>query len=212
MKGKRVLVTGSSRGIGKASALELARLGATVVVHGRAMSDELAATYQSVRAASPSSIMATADLARVGEIDALFERIAGQLEGLDALVNNAATQKTGALVDLAVEDWDQVLAVNLRAPFLCAQRAARLMRHRRQGGTILNISSVHAFDPRRNHGSLQHRQRRSAAIDPLPGARAGRRQHHGQCARGRRYRHRAHPTRPPSRHFLRHPGGPGWPK
>jgi NAD(P)-dependent dehydrogenase (short-subunit alcohol dehydrogenase family) len=152
LKGKRVLVTGSSRGIGKATALELARLGATVVVHGRTMSDELAATYQAVRAASSSSIMATADLARVGEIDALFERIASELEGLDALVNNAATQKPGALIDLAVEDWDQVLAVNLRAPFLCAQRAARLMRRRRQGGTILNISSVHAFDPRRNHG------------------------------------------------------------
>jgi glucose 1-dehydrogenase len=151
MKGKRVLVTGSSRGIGKASALELARLGATVVVHGRAMSDELVASYQSIRAASSSSIMATADLSRVEEIDALFERLAGQLEGLDALVNNAATQRPGALVDLTVEDWDQVLAVNLRAPFLCAQRAARLMRHRRQGGTILNISSVHAFDPRRNH-------------------------------------------------------------
>jgi len=152
LKGKRVLVTGSSRGIGKASALELARLGATVVVHGKAMSGELAATYQSVRAASSASIMATADLARVGEIDALFERIASQLEGLDALVNNAATQIPGALIDLAVEDWDHVLAVNLRAPFLCAQRAARLMRRRRQGGTILNISSVHAFDPRRNHG------------------------------------------------------------
>ena len=128
LKGKRVLVTGSSRGIGKASALELARLGATVVVHGRTMSDELAATYQAVRTASPSSIMGTADLARVGEIDALFERIASELEGLDALVNNAATQKPGALIDLAVEDWDQVLAVNMRAPFLCAQRAARLMR------------------------------------------------------------------------------------
>ena len=149
MKGKRVLVTGSGRGIGKATVLELARLGATVVVHDKAMSDGLAATYESVRAASPASIMASADLACVGEIDALFERIAGEL---DALVNNAATQKPGALIDLAVEDWDRVLAVNLRAPFLCAQRAARLMRRGRQGGTIVNISSVHAFDPRRNHG------------------------------------------------------------
>jgi NAD(P)-dependent dehydrogenase (short-subunit alcohol dehydrogenase family) len=152
MKTKRVLVTGSGRGIGKATVLELARLGATVVAHDKTMSDELAATYESVRAASPASIMASADLACVGEIDALFERIGGELGGLDALVNNAAMLKGGPLIDLAVEDWDQVLAVNLRAPFLCAQRAARPMRRGRQGGTIVNISSVHAFDPRRNHG------------------------------------------------------------
>ena len=152
MKGKRVLVTGSSRGIGKASALELARLGATVVLHGRTKSDELAAAYQAARAASPSSVMAVADLARAEDIDALFEQITRQLQGLDALVNNAAMQTKAPLIDMAVGDWDRVLAVNLRAPFLCAQRAARLMRRQGQGGAIVNISSVHAFDPRRDHG------------------------------------------------------------
>jgi NAD(P)-dependent dehydrogenase (short-subunit alcohol dehydrogenase family) len=151
LQGKRALVTGSSRGIGKATALELASRGATVVVHGRTMTDELASTHRSVRALSPGSIMATANLSSVNEIDALFARIADELAGLDALVNNAATQKPGPVLDLAVQDWDEVLAVNLRAPFLCAQRAARLMRARGKGGTIVNISSVHALDPRRNH-------------------------------------------------------------
>jgi glucose 1-dehydrogenase len=151
LPGKRVLVTGSSRGIGKATAMELANQGATVVVHGRTMTDELASTFGSVRAVSPGSIMVAANLSCVNEIDALFARIADELGGLDALVNNAVTQKPAAVIDLSVEDWDEVLAVNLRAPFLCAQRAARLMRGSGKGGTIVNISSVHAFDPRRNY-------------------------------------------------------------
>ena len=151
LQGKRILVTGSSRGIGKATALELAKQGAAVVVHGRTMTDQLASTFRAVQAFSPGSIMATASLCSVTEIDALFARIAGDLHGLDALVNNAATQKPSAVIDMAVEDWDEVLTVNLRAPFLCAQRAARLMRDSGKGGTIVNISSVHAFDPRRNY-------------------------------------------------------------
>jgi glucose 1-dehydrogenase len=151
IKGKRILVTGSSRGIGKATALELARQGAAVVVHGRTATDQLAATFRSVLAVSPGSIMATASLSSVEEIDGLFARIAAELGGLDGLVNNAATQKPGAVIDMAVQDWDEVLAVNLRAPFLCAQRAARLMRAGAKGGAIVNISSVHAFDPRRNY-------------------------------------------------------------
>jgi NAD(P)-dependent dehydrogenase (short-subunit alcohol dehydrogenase family) len=151
LKGRRILVTGSSRGIGKTTALELARQGATVVVHGRTMTDELASTFRSVQAVSPGSIMATASLARVEEIDALFGRIAEELHGLDGLVNNAATQKPSPVIDMAAQDWDEVLAVNLRAPFLCAQRAARLMRASGKGGAIVNISSVHAFDPRRNY-------------------------------------------------------------
>jgi hypothetical protein len=115
------------------------------------MSDQLASTFRAVQGISPRSIMATASLASVTEIDALFAKIADELKGLDALVNNAATQKPAAVIDMAVEDWDEVLAVNLRAPFLCAQRAARLMCGSGKGGTIVNISSVHAFDPRRNY-------------------------------------------------------------
>ncbi len=151
LRGKRILVTGSSRGIGKATALELAAQGATVAVHGRRPTEELASAFRAVQAVSPGSIMVTANLSSVQEIDALFARIAAELHGLDALVNNAATQKPSAVIDMPVEDWDEVLAVNLRAPFLCAQRAARLMRGSGKGGAIVNISSVHAFDPRRNY-------------------------------------------------------------
>jgi NAD(P)-dependent dehydrogenase (short-subunit alcohol dehydrogenase family) len=152
LQGRRVLVTGSSRGIGKAIALELAARGASVVVHGPQESDELRAAYRDVCRRSPSSIMVWAELSRSEQITAMFETIRQQLGGLDVLVNNAATQNPSPLIDLEEKDWDYVLAVNLKAPFLCAQHAARLMRaNSGRGGKIINISSVHASAPRRSY-------------------------------------------------------------
>lgn len=151
LKGKRILVTGSSRGIGKAIALELAARGATLVVHGPQESDEIRASYRDVCRRSPASIMVCADLSRSEHIAALFETIRQQLGGLDVLVNNAATQNPSPLIDLEEKDWDYVLTVNLKAPFLCAQHAARLMRANGNGGKIINISSVHGSAPRRNY-------------------------------------------------------------
>jgi NAD(P)-dependent dehydrogenase (short-subunit alcohol dehydrogenase family) len=151
LQGKRILVTGSSRGIGRAIARELAARGATLVVHGPPESEELRASYQDVRKRSPSSILVGADLSHSDRIAALFETIERQLGGLDVLVNNAATQNPSPLVDLEEKDWDHVLTVNLKAPFLCAQHAARLMRSGGRGGKIINISSVHAHAPRRNY-------------------------------------------------------------
>jgi glucose 1-dehydrogenase len=129
----------------------LAARGATLVVHGPRESEELQASYQDVRRWSPASIMIGADLSRGEEITTMFEKIRQQLGGLDVLVNNAATQNPSPLLDLKEEAWDYVLSVNLKAPFLCAQHAARLMREAGHGGKIINISSVHAFAPRRNY-------------------------------------------------------------
>lgn len=150
LKNKRILVTGSTRGIGKAIALEVARRGARVVVHGPENNAELRAAHEAVRAVQPEAIMAPAELSDARAIAALFDTIGEAFGGLDALVNNAAVQNPSPVIDLAVEDWDRVLSVNLRAPFLCAQYAARGMIEHGQGGAIVNISSVHAYAPRRN--------------------------------------------------------------
>ena len=151
LKEKRILVTGSSRGIGKAIALELAAGNATLIVHGPEESSELTASYRDVCRRSPPSIVVCADLSESEQITAMFDTIRQQLGGLDVLVNNAATQNPSPLIDLEEKDWDHVLAVNLKAPFLCAQYAARLMRAGGRGGKIVNISSVHASAPRRNY-------------------------------------------------------------
>jgi glucose 1-dehydrogenase len=150
LKGKRILVTGSSRGIGKAITCEVAAQGALAIVHGPAMSQELDAAAAEVRARGDAIVLA-GDLARPDEIQALMETIRDKAGGLDVLVNNAAVQNPSPVLDLALADWDRVMAVNLRAPFLCAQHAGRLMIDGGRGGKIVNISSVHAYQPRRDY-------------------------------------------------------------
>ncbi len=150
LKNRVALVTGSSRGIGKAIALGLAGEGASVIVHGPLDSEELNSSFEQVKALSPHSIKIEAELSDSKAISGIFETIKNTFGRLDILVNNAATQKPGHFLDMKEEDWDHVLAVNLKAPFLCGQHAGRIMRENKSG-KIINISSVHAFDVRRNY-------------------------------------------------------------
>ena len=149
LEGKIALVTGSSRGIGKVIARELAHRGCTLIVHGSKESDALYDSLEDVKKLSPDSIMVTAELSKPAGIDRMFSHVEQSVTKLDILVNNAATQKPGPVLELEQENWDHVLSVNLRAPFLCAQRAGRIMRDNGTGGKIVNISSVHAYDARR---------------------------------------------------------------
>lgn len=146
---KVALVTGSSRGIGRAIALELANCGYAVVVHGSAESPRLETTLADVRKRQPASISTVAHLADEAAIDAMFTKILATFGRLDALVNNAATQIRDAFPNVKSADWDLIQAVNLRGPFLCGQKAASLMRVN-GAGKIVNISSVHAIAPKRN--------------------------------------------------------------
>lgn len=143
------LVTGSSRGIGRGIALDLAQRGCRVAVHGSRESDKLREALEQVQAISPESIHVVANLADADAIRSAFETIQNTFGRLDILVNNAATQNPAPLLELKEEDWDFVQAVNLKAPFLCSQLAGRMMREQ-GGGKIVNISSVHAKDPKRN--------------------------------------------------------------
>ncbi len=149
LKGKVALVTGSSRGIGKTIARELAGEGCRVIVHGPEDSDDLRQSFEIVEKLSPDSVMIPAELSEPAAIAAMFSQIKRTFARLDILVNNAATQNPSPVLDLKQEDWDRVLSVNLRAPFLCAQHAGRVMRDNKTGGKIVNISSVHAYDARR---------------------------------------------------------------
>jgi len=151
LKGKVALVTGSSRGIGKTIARELAQRGCTLIVHGSKQSDALDGSFEDISNLSGDSIMVTAELSEPGAIEKMFSQIRQASPRLDILVNNAATQKRGAVLELEQDNWDHVLSVNLRAPFLCAQHAGRIMRSNKTGGKIINLSSVHAYDARRHY-------------------------------------------------------------
>ena len=134
-EGKTALVTGSSRGIGRAIALRLAREGADVVVH-----------YFRNRAAEIQALGRRAYLvkAHVGDadkIDELFETVVSQVGGLDILVCNAASGSLRPVMDQEVKGWEWTQNINARALLLCAQRAAPLMAAR-GGGSIVSLSSL----------------------------------------------------------------------
>ncbi|MBN1556412.1 MAG: 3-oxoacyl-ACP reductase FabG [Phycisphaerae bacterium] len=160
---KTALVTDSSRGIGRAIAVELARRGYAVIVHGSRESDAWRQAGEEVRALNPKSIVQVADLSDADAIREMFRVIEEPHGRLDVLVNNAATQNATAFLELKEEDWDFVQAVNLKAPFLCGQLAGRMMR-RAGGGKIVNITSVHAKVPKRN---FAHYSSSKAGLDML---------------------------------------------
>ena len=149
LKDRVAVVTGSSRGIGRGIALSLAAEGCCVVVHGSRPSEQLDRAFEAVAALSPQSIKIVAALSDRAEIDCMFCTVRETFGRVDILINNAATQNPSPLLELKEADWDHVLAVNLKAPFLCGQHAGRMMRDQ-GGGKIVNISSVHAYDAKRN--------------------------------------------------------------
>jgi NAD(P)-dependent dehydrogenase (short-subunit alcohol dehydrogenase family) len=142
LDGRTALVTGGSRGIGRAIALRLAADGARVAVHYG--SNEVAAkeTVGAIEAAGGSAFAVRALLGEPGDVDVLFDGLVGGLEGrgLDILVNNAAIQgyQASELESTTVEDFDRTFAINARAPLFIVQRVLPLMS---EGGRIINISS-----------------------------------------------------------------------
>jgi NAD(P)-dependent dehydrogenase (short-subunit alcohol dehydrogenase family) len=139
LKNQVALITGGGRGIGAATAEALARKGAQVIVASRTEA-ELMATVASQRAAGLKASLIVLDVADEAAVAAAFSRITGEWGRLDILVNNAAILLSGPFAEMAISDWDRLLAVNLRGAVLCARQAFRLMRE--QGGSIVNVSSL----------------------------------------------------------------------
>ncbi|MFE5703565.1 SDR family NAD(P)-dependent oxidoreductase [Rhodococcus koreensis] len=140
LNGRRALVTGSSSGIGEAIALELAASGCNVAVHGR--SDErLQPVLSKISEAGGTAIPIVADLTDPSSANELVERACERLGGLDILVNNAGAGANARALDLDLSRWNDVLALDLTAPFVCSQAAAASMK--RQGsGVIVNVGSI----------------------------------------------------------------------
>ncbi|MDJ0811726.1 MAG: SDR family oxidoreductase [Desulfobacterales bacterium] len=139
LDGKVALVTGASRGIGRAVAEELALSGAAVALNY--VADQAAAdkVVDGIAADGGRAQAFQADLAESAQVEALFRAVQATFGRLDILVNNAGLARYGPIRDYPIEDFDRLMAVNVRGPFLACRLAARQMA---DGGAIINITST----------------------------------------------------------------------
>jgi 3-oxoacyl-[acyl-carrier protein] reductase len=140
LKDKVALVTGASRGIGRAIAVSLAGEGAKVILAARTKED-LGKIAEAVSQAGGTPVTVVTDLTDEGSIKNLVREITEKTGRLDILVNNAGITLAGLLEKTATEDFDRVMAVNVRGPFILCREAMGLLKKARRG-TIVNISSV----------------------------------------------------------------------
>ncbi len=136
---KVAIVTGSGRGIGRAIALKLAEVGATVVVNdiGKAASD----VAEEIKAMNRQSLAVLADVSSSPDVTRMVETVIATYEKVDILVNNAGIARDQLVVRMSDEDWDKVLNVNLRSVFLCTRAVVRHM-IRQRWGRIISIASI----------------------------------------------------------------------
>jgi glucose 1-dehydrogenase len=152
---KFALVTGASRGIGRAVALRLAQEGAAVCVNyigaaaeAEAARDELRAASAAIGAAPERHLIWQADVSDQDAVTAMVDGVAGAWGRLDILVNNAGIQAPAASDELSVGEYRKIMDVNLTGALFCAQAAIRHFLSRPGGGVILNCSSVHEIIPK----------------------------------------------------------------
>ena len=140
LKGKKALVTGSSRGIGRGIALALAKQGADVAINYRSDKNEAEEVVAKIKKMGRDAFVVQADVSSVDEVIRMFGEVKKQWDKLDILVNNAGIAYYSTFEAMTEEEWDKTLNVNLKGQFLCAREAVKLMKEK--GGKIINISSI----------------------------------------------------------------------
>lgn len=144
LQGKVAVVTGGSRGIGRAISLRLAAMGALVYVNYVSRSGAAEETVALIRAQGGQGEIVAFDVADGAAVQRAFKDIIAAAGSVDILVNNAGITRDGLMARMKEEDWDAVLDTNLKGAFLCAKAASREMM-KKKWGRIVNISSVSGF-------------------------------------------------------------------
>jgi 2-deoxy-D-gluconate 3-dehydrogenase len=140
LKGKIALITGAGRGIGRATALTLARAGADVALVAR-HNDELLSAAQAIKEMGRRAMTFPADLNQSRRLPSLVAEIAETMGGIDILVNNAGTNIPQDSVDVTEDAWDTIMNINLKGAFFMAQAVGKVMISQGRGGRIINMSS-----------------------------------------------------------------------
>jgi 3-oxoacyl-[acyl-carrier protein] reductase/2-hydroxycyclohexanecarboxyl-CoA dehydrogenase len=140
LDGKVAIVTGAGRGLGKGIACKLAREGAKVAVADVVM-ENADSCVQEIKQAGGSAVAVLANIAKLDEVNRLFETTVKEFGRLDAVVNNAGINRDGMLHKMSDENWDAVIAVNLTGTFYMTREAAKRLREQKSG-SIINIASM----------------------------------------------------------------------
>lgn len=156
-----VLITGASRGIGRAIALRFAREGARVGINFRQNAAAAEAVAVEVAGLGGEPLLLPGDVADASAVAAAFEQVLGRWGRLDVLVNNAGIVRDTLLLRMSEGDWDQVIETNLRSAFLCTRAALRLLL-RQRGGRIINLASISGL--RGNAGQANYAASKAALV------------------------------------------------
>src|SRR3954452_16956547 len=158
LRGKNVLVTGGTSGIGRAIAIRFAEHGANVAINYLRAPEEATETEERVHAClarvrqrGVSDVLVRGDVSKEEDVVAMLRSAVDGLGGIDVLVNNAGIQTSSPSHELSTSDFDRVLAVNLRGAFLCAREALKRFLATGTPGVIINVSSVHQLIPKPNY-------------------------------------------------------------
>jgi 3-oxoacyl-[acyl-carrier protein] reductase len=141
LKDKIALVTGSSRGVGRAVALAYAREGANLVVNYTSNEKAANKVVRAIEKMGSQAIAVRADVAKKAEAETLVRAAIDKYRGLDILVNNAGFGRPAMMLKMEEDEWDQVVDIHLKGAFLCSQAAGRQMKEQKSG-KIINVSSV----------------------------------------------------------------------
>jgi 3-oxoacyl-[acyl-carrier protein] reductase len=141
LKGKTAVITGASRGIGRAIALKLAKLGANIVVNYRNSEDAVKEVVREIQALGATALAIQCDISSYSDVENMMKKSLEQFGTIDILVNNAGITKDGLLMRMKEEDFDSVIDINLKGAFNCTRHVSAIMLKQRQG-RIINISSV----------------------------------------------------------------------